>query len=89
MISGQLLDCVNVLKELVDTRKYVQRMQSKIISEEHIRKLRLRSKENEHVPNVLDYNEVIIESKEKKEDNWIKLKHMLIDYFYKKNITMQ
>ena len=60
-------------------------IQSKMISEENIRKPRLRAKENEHATNALDDNKVIIENKEKKEDNCIVPKHMLLDYFYEKH----
>ena len=67
----QSSNCNNILKEQTDTRKYTQSTQSKMISEEHVLKPRLREKDNEHVPNVLDDNKVIAESKEKKEEIWI------------------
>ena len=53
-------------------------MQSKMINEKHIRKPTLRAKENECVPNALDYNKVVIERKERNEDNWIMSKHIPI-----------
>ena len=72
-----------MLKEQVDTRKYLQRAQRNMVSKEHVLKPRLRAKENEYVPNEVDNNKVIIESKQKKEDNWNVTKCMPIDYFYK------
>ena len=73
-----------MMKNQVDTRKDVQSFEWKKISEEYVLKPRLRAKANECVPNVVDYNKVITESKKKKENNWIMPKQMPIGYFYKK-----
>ena len=59
-----------------------------MINEKHIRKPTLRAKENERVPNALDYNKVVIELKERNEDNWIMSKHIPIEFFLLKNISM-
>ena len=67
-----------MLKEKLDTRKHVQITQTKMINKEHARKPRLRVKVNEHVPNAFDDNKVIIEIKERKEENCITPKYMLI-----------
>ena len=83
VILGKLSDYNYMLKEQVDTRKDVQSAQSKMISKEHVLKPIPRAKANEHLENELDDNKVIIESKDKKEDNWIMPEHMSIDYFYK------
>ena len=49
MIVGQLSDCNSVLKEKEDARN----------DEEDIIKPKLREKENEHVPNIVDNNKLI------------------------------
>ena len=57
------------MKEIVGTRKDVQNAYSKMISEEHILKPRLRAKANDNVLNIFYDNEVIAKSKKKKEEN--------------------
>ena len=69
MILGKLPVYNNMFKEQVDTSKNVQNAHSKIINEEHALKPRLRAKANEFSSNALVDNKLIIENKEKKEDN--------------------
>ena len=59
MFLGQLSEHNNTLKEQTGTR----------ISEEHFLKPRLIAKANEHAPKALCTNKVIIEIKERKENN--------------------
>ena len=73
-----------MLKEKADIFNIVKIVKKKMISKEHIIKPRLRAISNEHAQNEVDNNKVLIESKEKKEDNWIMPKCMPIDYFCKK-----
>ena len=76
VILEQLLDYNSMSKEKEDTRK----------DKEHVIKPKLRAKASDHVPNEDDNNKLI---KEKKENNWIMLQHVPIDYFCKKNTTTQ
>ena len=69
VILGKLPVYNNMFKEQVDTSKNMQNAHSKIINEGYVLKPRLRAKANEFSSNALVDNKLIIENKEKKEDN--------------------